>query len=187
MSDPKWSVRYLGYRTLSNGGRGFDFSYTVGTAKPTVITIEAASAFFQGIDRIALQEAAGICYETVKCHLRTNPTSMSDRLDLTPADVAQHRTITKISGSRRWNEERSRNAERFTSTGWGCVESLGTKKRCERSDSIRAAQEDIGFCRDYRSGAGHYMEIENLNLGRIYFLALPLHAFLQDAPRRAFL
>jgi hypothetical protein len=101
MSDPKSTVRYLGYRSLNNGGRGFDFSCAIGTSTPTVITIEAPSAFFQGPDRIALQEAAGICYETVKCHLRTNHSCTFDRLDLTPADVAQHRRVTKSSGIRR--------------------------------------------------------------------------------------
>jgi hypothetical protein len=92
MSDPKSTVRYLGYRSMSNGGRRFDFSCVLGTAKPILITIEAACGLFLGPDRIALQEAAGICYETVKCHLKTDPTSTFDRLDLTPADVAQHRT-----------------------------------------------------------------------------------------------
>ena len=100
MSDPKSTVRYLGYRSLLNGGRGFDFSYVLGTAEPMVITIEAASGLFQGPDRIALQEAAGICYETMKCRLKSQPTSAFDRLDLTPADVAQHRRATKVSGSR---------------------------------------------------------------------------------------
>ena len=100
MSDPKSTVRYLGYRSLRNGGRGFDFSCALGTAKPTLISIDASSAFFQGPDRIALQEAAGICYETVKSHLQTNPTDTFGRLDLTPADVAQHRRVTKSPGSR---------------------------------------------------------------------------------------
>jgi hypothetical protein len=66
-----------------------------------MITIEASSTFFQGPDRIALQEAAGICYETLKSRLHTDPTYTSDRFDLTSADVALHRKITKVSGSRR--------------------------------------------------------------------------------------
>ena len=101
MSDSKSTVRYLGYRSLSGGGRGFDFSCGLGAAKPTVITIEASSTFFQGPDRIALQEAAGICYEMLKCRLHTDPTCSDDRLDLTSDDVAQHRKVTKVSGSRR--------------------------------------------------------------------------------------
>lgn len=106
MSDPKTTVRYLGYRSLSNGGRGFDFSHALGTAEPIVITIEAPFALFQGPDRIALQEAAGICYETVKCLVKANPTSIFDRLDLTPADVAQHRDHRKSFGKQALNQKR---------------------------------------------------------------------------------
>ncbi len=78
MSDSKSTVRYVGYRSPSRGG-GFDFSCGLGAAKPSVITIEASFRFFQGPDRIVLQEAAGMCYETLKCRLQTAPTYTSDR------------------------------------------------------------------------------------------------------------
>jgi hypothetical protein len=101
MSDFKSStIRYIGYRTLEDGGRGFDFACAIGAAHPTVITIAAQSALFQGPDRIALQEATAICYETLKCRLQTEPTCTPDRFDLTSSDVAQHRKITKGSGRR---------------------------------------------------------------------------------------
>ncbi len=99
MSDPKLIVRYLGQRGLENGGRGFDFSCSAGSETPTVITVEASVTLFQGPDRIAIQEAAGICYETLKCRILLAPASTPDRFDLTAADVAQHRKITK-PGSR---------------------------------------------------------------------------------------
>ena len=95
MTDSKSTVRYLGYRSLRDGGRGFDFSCAVGAASPTVVTIEASSALFQGPERIALQEAVGICYETMKRRFQTDPASPSDRFDLTSVDVAQHRKATK--------------------------------------------------------------------------------------------
>ena len=97
----KSTVRYLGYRSLPDGGRGFDFSFAFGSAKPTMITIEASMAFFQGPDRIAIQEASGICYETLKCRIQTDSEGTPDHFDLTSADVAQHRKITKPLGSRR--------------------------------------------------------------------------------------
>jgi len=100
MSDPKSTVRYLGYRSLRNGSRIFDFSWGFGVAKPTMITIEASPTFFVGPDRIALQEAAGICYETVKDRLQSEPDAASHTFDLTAGDVAQHRRITKSSRSR---------------------------------------------------------------------------------------
>lgn len=101
MNEARSTVRYLGYRTLHDGGRGFDFSCAQGAARPTLITIEASSAVFSGPDRIALQEAAGICYETLKYRLHLEPECTSDRFDLTSADIAQHRKISKTSGSRR--------------------------------------------------------------------------------------
>jgi hypothetical protein len=99
MSDSKLIVRYLGHRSLENGGRGFDFSCASGSEAPTMITVEAAMALFQGPDRIAIQEAAGICYETLKCRIQLAPASTPDRFDLTAADIAQHRKITR-PGSR---------------------------------------------------------------------------------------
>jgi hypothetical protein len=101
MNDLKSTVRYLGYHSLQDGGREFEFSCTFGTAKTTVVTIEASSAFFQGTNRISLQEAAGICFETLKSRLKTDPTGTSDRFDLTPVDVAQHRKLAKGHESRR--------------------------------------------------------------------------------------
>src|SRR5262245_61518807 len=99
MHDSKAIVRYLGHRSLENGGRGFDFSCAAGGEIPAMITVEASITLFQGPNRIAIQEAAGICYETLKCRMQMAPTSMPDRFDLTPTDVAQHRKITK-PGSR---------------------------------------------------------------------------------------
>jgi hypothetical protein len=101
MSESKPIVRYLGHRSLQNGGRGFEFSYASGGETPTMITVEASITLFQGPDRIAIQEAAAICYETLKSRMQIAPTSMPDRFDLTANDVAQHRKIMK-PGSRSW-------------------------------------------------------------------------------------
>jgi hypothetical protein len=97
----KATIRYLGYKTLTDGGRGFDFSLVlVGTAA-TLITIEAPAGLFSGPDRIAIQEGAGICYETLRTRVQTDIDSPPPRFCLTSADVAQHRKITKPVGSRR--------------------------------------------------------------------------------------
>ena len=95
MNDHKSTIRYLGYRTLPDGGREFDFSFALGSAKATVVTIDAPIAFFRGPDQIAIQEAAGICYETLKFRFPTHEASPPDRFDLTAADVAQHRRSRK--------------------------------------------------------------------------------------------
>lgn len=100
MNDSKSTVRYLGYQSRPDGGRGFDFSCAQGGAKPTTITIEASPELFQGPDRIAIQEALGICYETLKCRIEIDATCPPDHFDLTSTDVAQHRKITKPPGRR---------------------------------------------------------------------------------------
>jgi len=97
----KSTVRYLGYRTLPDGGREFDFSFALGSAKAALVTIDAPIAFFRGPDQIAIQEAAGICYETLKSRLQGQDTSPPDRFDLTAADVAQHRRSRKDPAGRR--------------------------------------------------------------------------------------
>jgi hypothetical protein len=102
MNGHKSTIRYLGYRTLADGGREFDFSFALGTAKATTVKIDAPVAFFRGPDQIAIQEAAGICYETLKFRLQTSEASPPpDHFDLTAADIAQHRRSGKHPAGRR--------------------------------------------------------------------------------------
>ena len=101
MNDHKATIRYLGYRSLPDGGREFDFSFALGSAKAAIVTIDAPIAFFRGPDQIAIQEAAGICYETLKFRLHSYEVSPPDRFDLTAADVAQHRRSRRDPADRR--------------------------------------------------------------------------------------
>ena len=100
MNDHKSTIRYLGYRALPDGGRGFDFSFALGSAKATMITIDAPMSFFQGPDHIAIQEAAGICYETLRSRIDTDPTIPAHAFTLNSTDVARHRKTTKPVGRR---------------------------------------------------------------------------------------
>ena len=91
----KATVRYLGYRTLTDGGRGFNFSVALIGEDTKLITVEASADLFRGPDRISIQEGAGICYETVRSRIDTNQTIPVPAFSLNSADVAQHRKITK--------------------------------------------------------------------------------------------
>jgi hypothetical protein len=91
MNDHQSTIRYLGHRSLPDGGREFEFSFALGSAKATLVTIDAPIAFFRGPNQIALQEAAGICYETLKWRAQSNGAAPPDRFNLTAADIAQHR------------------------------------------------------------------------------------------------
>ena len=94
----KATVRYLGYRALADGGRGFDFSVALIGEKESLITIEASVDLFRGPGRIAIQEGAGICYETLRSRIDTDPTIPAHALRLNLTDVARHRKTTKPVG-----------------------------------------------------------------------------------------
>ena len=93
----KTTIRYVGYRTLTDGGRGFNFSIAVTGHETSLITIEASSDLFRGPDRIAIQEGAGICYETLRSRVETDSMIPSQGFSLNCDDVAQHRKSTKAA------------------------------------------------------------------------------------------
>src|SRR5215813_11514759 len=66
MKDPKSTVRYLGFQALKDGSRRFDFSFSGPDTSLTLISVEASCDLFSGPNQIAIQECAGICYETLK-------------------------------------------------------------------------------------------------------------------------
>ena len=96
----KATVRYLGHRTLADGGRGFDFSVAVIGENTKLVTIEAAANLFQGPERIAIQEGAGICYETLRSRIDAHSAIPDPAFSLNSVDVAQHRKTTKAVGRR---------------------------------------------------------------------------------------
>jgi hypothetical protein len=98
MKDPKSTVRYLGFQALKDGSRRFDFSFTDSDASLKLISVSAPYGLFCGATQIALQECAGICYETVKCRVSDCSGALSDSINLTSADVAQHRRPAKVAG-----------------------------------------------------------------------------------------
>jgi len=89
----KTTIRYLGYRTLADSGRGFDFSIAVTGQVTSLITIEASPDVFRGPDRIAIQEGAGICYETLRSRVETD-SEIPHGFSLNSSDVARHRKST---------------------------------------------------------------------------------------------
>ena len=99
MKDPKSTVRYLGFQVLLDGTRRLDFSFCRRDASLQLISIEAPNDLFSGAEHMAIQECAGICYETLKCVVGCSET-VPAFIRLTPADVAQHRKPAKTAGRR---------------------------------------------------------------------------------------
>src|SRR5207249_8932765 len=100
MKDPKSTIRYLRFQALKGGSRRFDFSFSGPDASLKLISVEAPYELFSGPNQIALQECAGICYETVKCGFIGCFGPVPDSISLLCADVAQHRRRPRKAGRR---------------------------------------------------------------------------------------
>jgi hypothetical protein len=98
MKDPKTTLRYMGFRTLPSGARCLDFSFAVSQTDRQQITVEATEDLFSGPERMALQECAGICYETLKYRVIGCFVTVPSTISLTSADVSQHRKHEKAAG-----------------------------------------------------------------------------------------
>jgi len=98
MKDPKPNVRYLGFQALKDGSRRFDFSFSGPDASLKLISVQAPYMLFSGPNHIAIQECAGICYETLKCRVADCSGGIPASISLTSADVALHRRPAKIAG-----------------------------------------------------------------------------------------
>ena len=98
MKDPKATVRYLGFQALQDGSRRLDFSFSGPDASLKQISVEAAHGLFSGPNQIAIQECAGICYETLKCRVIGCSGTVPRSISLTSDDVEQHRRRTKRVG-----------------------------------------------------------------------------------------
>jgi len=95
MKEPKVIVRYLGFKTMSDGSRRFDFSFSAPDASQHVISVQAPHDLFAGPDHMSIQECPGICCETFKVSYRRMLRDGSASFSLTSADLAQHRSSTK--------------------------------------------------------------------------------------------
>ena len=101
MKDPSASVRYLGFHSLSNGSRRLDFSFSRADRSLQKISIEASHVLFSGPDHMTIQECAGICYETLKSRVAGYAETSPVSINLTSADVAQHRRPATVVGRKK--------------------------------------------------------------------------------------
>ena len=94
----KPTIRDVGYRTLLDRGRRFDFSIAwIGETAPLII-VEVSGDLFRGPDRLAIQEGAGICYQTLRSRIDAHAPIGGAAFSLNSADAAQHRKLTKPAG-----------------------------------------------------------------------------------------
>ena len=100
----KTNLRYDGFRPADDGGRVFEFSISATGQMTFPISIEVPKEFFEGSNRIQLQEGVGVTYAKLK-HLLTLETAgdIPQSLYFTAMDLAQYRQVPTES-KRRWGQ-----------------------------------------------------------------------------------
>ena len=98
----KTMIRYLRFRPAEDGGRIFDFWISESDQPDREISVEIPLVFFEGENRIHLQDGVGISCARIKHFLETTETSETHlMLCLNAVDLALHREVTPVGGKRR--------------------------------------------------------------------------------------
>jgi hypothetical protein len=96
IKEAKQNIRYLGFETLSDGGRRFDFSITSAGRASTRVTLNIPALAFAGENRISYQESAKICLEKLRVVLASgSETSALPQIPVTYDDIARYRPVKR--------------------------------------------------------------------------------------------
>jgi hypothetical protein len=98
----KTTIRYLRFRPADDGGRIFDFWISESERPDREISVEIPVTFFEGQNRLHLQEGVGISYAKIKHFLEIGESSETRQmLCLNATDLALHREVAPASTKRR--------------------------------------------------------------------------------------
>ena len=99
----KITIRYVRFRASEHGGRIFDFWVSESAHPDREISVEIAASFFEGQNRIHLQEGVGISYAKIKHFLDSSESAETPLiLFLNAADLALHRQVAPVV-PKRWH------------------------------------------------------------------------------------
>jgi hypothetical protein len=99
----KTTIRYVRFRAAEQGGRTFDFWVSESAGLDREISVEISATFFEGQNRIHLQEGVGISYAKIKHFLESAESSTTPLvLRLSAADLALHRQVVPVI-AKRWH------------------------------------------------------------------------------------
>ena len=99
----KIMIRYVRFRASEQGGRIFDFWVSESTRPNREISVEIAAPFFEGQNRIHLQEGVGISYAKIKHFLDSDESAGTPLiLSLNATDLALHREVAPAV-PKRWH------------------------------------------------------------------------------------
>jgi len=94
MKAARFTVRYLGFQPLPQGGRRLNFSVTDPAENLRAIFVDASSALFSGPSQLAIQECAGICSDLIRS-VAAAADPMPTQLQLSAVDVSNYRDAHK--------------------------------------------------------------------------------------------
>ena len=95
MKDMKQNIRYLGFESVEDGARRFDFAITGAGRESTHVSLVIPALMFTGVDKITFQESAKICYEKLRVLLEREKIEAPLRIRLTGDDIAQFRHVPR--------------------------------------------------------------------------------------------
>jgi len=95
MNDAKQNIRYLGFESIEDGARRFDFAITAAGEEATRVSLVIPALMFTGADKITFQESAKICYEKLRVLLEREKIETPIRIRLTGDDIAQFRHVPR--------------------------------------------------------------------------------------------
>jgi len=99
----KTTIRYVRFRASEEGGRIFDFWITEGDMPGREISVDIPPTFFEGQNRIHLQEGVRISSAKIKHFLESAKSSAAPlMLCLDAADLALHREVAPVI-AKRWS------------------------------------------------------------------------------------
>ncbi len=98
----KTTIRYLRFRPSREGGRIFDFCISETERPDRPMSVEIPVTFFEGANRIHLQEGVGISYSKLKHFLEFSESSERTRtICIDASDLALHREGPPVITRRR--------------------------------------------------------------------------------------
>src|SRR3989442_3448494 len=95
IKDMKQNIRYLGFESIEDGARRFDFAITATGHEATRVSLVIPALMFTGANKITFQESAKNCYETLRVLLAREKIETPVRIRLTCDDIAQFRHIPR--------------------------------------------------------------------------------------------
>ena len=95
MKEIKQNIRYLGFESIEDGARRFDFAITSTGQQATRVSLVIPALLFTGANRISFQESAKICYEKLRVLLEREKIEAPRRIHISGDDIAQFRHIPR--------------------------------------------------------------------------------------------